>query len=57
MVADYLSCSLAVECLHVVEDTTVHPVLIEWLSVVASYLDLDSFILSGVAILHASRFA
>ena len=37
-----------------VEDTTVHPILTEWLSVVAPHLDLDSFILSGIAILHAS---
>ena len=35
-----------------VEDTTVRPVLTEWLSVVAPHLDLDSCILSGVAILH-----
>ena len=38
-----------------VEDTTVRPVLTEWLSVVAPHLDLDSCILSGVATLHASR--
>ena len=40
-----------------VEDTTVRPVLTEWLSVVAPHLDLDSCILSGVATLHASRLA
>ena len=38
-----------------VENTTVHPVLTEWLLVVAPHLDLDSCILSGVATLHASR--
>ena len=38
-----------------VEDTTVHPVLIEWLSVVAPHLDLDSCILSVFATLRASR--
>ena len=43
------------EGLHVVGDTTVRPVLTEWLSVVAPHLDLDSCILSGVAILCASR--
>ena len=42
------------EGLHVVEDTTVLPVLTEWLLVVALHLDLDSCILSGVAILRAS---
>ena len=34
------------------EDTTVHLVLAEWLSVVAPHLDLDSCILSGVATLR-----
>ena len=34
-----------------VEDITVRPVLTEWLSIMAFYLDLDSCILSGVAIL------
>ena len=53
--ADSLSCPLAMEGLHIVEDTTVHPVLTEWFSVVASHLDLDSYILSGVAILCVSR--
>ena len=43
------------EGLHVVDDTTVCPVLIEWLSVVAPHLDLDSCILSGIATLHMSR--
>ena len=38
-----------------VEDTTVCLALTEWLSVVAPHLDLDSCILSGIAILHASR--
>ena len=57
VVVDCLSCSLAMEGLHVVEDTTVHPVLTEWLSLVAFHLDLDSCILSGVATLEASRFA
>ena len=45
------------EGLHMVEDATVHLVLTEWLSVVAPHLDLDSFILSVVAILHVSRLA
>ena len=39
------------------KDTTVRPVLTEWLSVVAPHLDLDSCILSGVATLRASRLA
>ena len=55
MVVDYLSHPLAMEGLHVVEDTTVHPVLTEWLSDVALHLDLDSSIHSGVATLYASR--
>ena len=38
-----------------VEDTTVRPVLTEWLLVVAAHLDLDSCILSVVATLPASR--
>ena len=38
-----------------VENTTVRSVLTEWLSVVAPYLDLDSYILSGVATLCVSR--
>ena len=37
------------EDLHVVEDTTVCLVPTEWLSVVASHLDLDSCILFGIA--------
>ena len=45
------------ESLHVVEDTTVYPVLTEWLSVVALHLDLDSCILSGFATLCTSRLA
>ena len=49
--------SLAIEGLHVVEDTTVLPVLTEWLSVVAPHLDLDSCILSSVATLCESRLA
>ena len=53
--ADCLSCPPAMEGLYVVENTTMHPVLTEWLSVVAPHLDLDSFILSGVATLHVSR--
>ena len=57
LVADYLSHPLAMEGLHMVEDTIVHPVLTEWLSVVAPHLDLDSFILSGVATLYVSRLA
>ena len=40
-----------------VEDTTVRPVLTEWLSVVAPHLNLDSCILSVVATIHASRLA
>ena len=40
-----------------VEDTTMCPVLTEWLSVVALHLDLHSFVLSGVASLHASSLA
>ena len=55
MVVDYLIHPPAMEGLHVVEDTTVDPVLTAWLSVVAPNLDLDSCILSGVATLHASR--
>ena len=55
--ADCLSYPPAMEGLHVVEDTTVHPVLTEWLSVVAPHLDLDSCILSGVATLHVSKLA
>ena len=55
MVVDYLSSSLAMEGFHMVEDSTVHPVLTEWLSVVAFHLDLDSCILSGVATLQISR--
>ena len=55
MVSDCFSCPQAMEGLHVVEDTTVCPVLTEWLSVVAPHLDLDSCILSGVATLRVSR--
>ena len=55
MVADSLSCPPAIEGLHLIEDTIVCPVLTERLSVVAPHLDLDSFILSGVATLHSSR--
>ena len=44
-----------VDCHVWFEDTTVCPVLTEWLSVVAPHLDLDSCILSGVATLHVSR--
>ena len=55
MVADYLSYPPAMEGLHVIEDTTVRPLLTEWLSVVASHLDLDSCILSGIATLRVSR--
>ena len=40
-----------------VEDTTVRPVLTEWLSEVAPHLDLDSYILSGVATLCVSKLA
>ena len=39
-----------------VKGITVHPVLTDWLSVVAHHLDLDSCILSGIATLRASRF-
>ena len=53
--ADFLSCPLAMEGLHVVKDTTVRPVLTEWFLVVASHLDLDSCILFGVATLYGSR--
>ena len=52
---DCLSCTPAIEGMHVVEDTTVCPVLTEWLSVVALHLDLDSCILSGVGTLYASK--
>ena len=45
------------EGLHVVEDTTVYPVLTEWLLVVASHMVLDSCILSGIATLCAFRLA
>ena len=38
-----------------VEDTIVRPVLIGLLSVVAPHLDLDSCMLSGVAISHAAK--
>ena len=38
-----------------VEDTTMGPVLTEWLSVVAPHFDLDSCILSGIATLCASK--
>ena len=38
-----------------VEDTTVRPVLTEWLSVVAPHPELDNYILSDVATLCASR--
>ena len=54
---DLLSHPLAMESLNVVEDTTMHPVLTEWLSVVALYLYLDSCVLSGIGTLHASRLA
>ena len=57
VVADCFSCPSAIEGLHVVEDSTVRPVLTEWLSVVTPHLDLDSSILSGVATLRASRLA
>ena len=40
-----------------VKDATVRLVLTEWLSVVTHHLDLDSSILSGVAISCASRLA
>ena len=46
-----------INSLHMVEDTTMRPVLTEWLSVVAPHLDLDSCILSGVATLYVSRLA
>ena len=55
MVADCLLYSAAMEYLHMVENFTVRPVLTEWLSAVASHLDLDSYILSGIAILCVSR--
>ena len=55
VVADCLLCPAAIEGLHVVEDTTLRAVLPEWLSAVALHLDLDSFILSGVATLRASK--
>ena len=38
-----------------VVNTTAHLVLTDWLSVVASNLDLDSCILSGIATLRVSR--
>ena len=57
MVVHCLSHPLAMEGLHVVEDTTVHPVPTKWSSVVALHLDLDSCILSGIATLRASRLA
>ena len=57
MVVDYLSNPPAMEGLYMIKDTTVRPVLAKWLSVVALHLDLDSCILSGVAILYASRLA
>ena len=55
--ADYFSHPTAMEGLPVVKDTTVRPVLAEWLSIVASHLDLDSCILSGVATLGVSRLS
>ena len=55
MLLDCLSYPPAIEGLHVVEKTTVRPVLTEWLLVVALHLDLDNCILSGVAILRLSR--
>ena len=55
MVAACLSRPPAMEGLHVVEDTTLHPILTEWLSVVAPHLDLDRYILSGAATLRASK--
>ena len=57
MVVDCLSYFQAMEGLHVVEDSTVRPVLTEWLSVMAPHLDLDSCLLSGVATLHMSRLS
>ena len=54
---DCLSRPPAIEGLHMDEDTTVRPVLTEWLSVVAPHLDLDSCILSGVATLRVSRLS
>ena len=51
---DYLSHLTAMEGLHMVDNTTVHPVLNERLLFVAPYLDLDSCIISGVATLRAS---
>ena len=54
---DFLSYSPAMEGLHVVEDKKMHPVLTKWLSVVAPNLDLDSCIVSGVAILRVSKLA
>ena len=50
--ADCLSRPPAMEGLHVIKDTTVCPVLTEWLSVVTPHLDLDICILSGVATLR-----
>ena len=38
-----------------VENTTAHSVLAEWLSIVAPHLDLDSCIFSDIATLRASR--
>ena len=57
VVADCLLYPPAMEGLQVVEETIVHPVLTEWLSVVALHLDLDSCILSGIATLRAPRLA
>ena len=55
--ADCFSHSPAMEGLHVVGDTIVHPVLAEWLSDMAPHLDLDGCVFSSVATLHASRLA
>ena len=54
---DCLSCAPAMEGLPMIENTTVRPVMTEWLSVVAYHLDLDSYILFGVATLCAPRLA
>ena len=55
MVVDCLSYNPTIEGLHVVENTTLCPVLTEWLLVIALHLDLDSCILAGVATLRVSR--
>ena len=55
-VATYLSHPQTNKGLNVVEDTIVHLVFTEWLSVIAPYLYLDNCVLCGAATLSTYKF-